>query len=171
MAWDQRPDRRTRRAFLHLSYSYATAVWTGVTRDTRPMAALGTQSTLARRSARWTPRAWGGPFGTFRTQAVCDSRAVAEARTWYASREGLGPGAGPFSPHCMPMHALLPAAAGVDFAGAFARRAAIGFRGTSGRGVLHAKRAGVPRAKHSPADRSTMEVDRHLLRPCTRRLH
>ena len=37
MAWDQRPDRRTRRAFLHLSYSYATAVWTGVTRDTRPI--------------------------------------------------------------------------------------------------------------------------------------
>src|SRR5215467_13714718 len=37
VAWDQRPDRRTRRAFLHLSYSYATAVWTGVTRDTRPI--------------------------------------------------------------------------------------------------------------------------------------
>jgi hypothetical protein len=35
--WDQRPDRRTRRAFLHLPYSYATALWTGVTRDTRPI--------------------------------------------------------------------------------------------------------------------------------------
>jgi hypothetical protein len=34
VTWDQRPDRRTRRAFLQLSYSYATAVWTGLTRDT-----------------------------------------------------------------------------------------------------------------------------------------
>jgi hypothetical protein len=25
--------------------------------------------------------------------------------------------------------------------------------------------------RRQPADRSTMEVDRHLLRPCTRRLH
>jgi hypothetical protein len=40
VAWDQRPDRRTRRAFLHLPYSYVTAVWTGVTRDTRPNAAV-----------------------------------------------------------------------------------------------------------------------------------
>jgi hypothetical protein len=32
-----------RRAFLHLSYSYATAVWTGVTRDTKPRADLMAQ--------------------------------------------------------------------------------------------------------------------------------
>jgi len=30
------PDCRSRRALLHLSYSYASRVWTGVTRDTRP---------------------------------------------------------------------------------------------------------------------------------------
>ena len=51
VAWDRRPDRRTRRALLHLP-TVATAVWTGDTRDTRPIPTIRLQ-------ARGRRAAWG----------------------------------------------------------------------------------------------------------------
>src|SRR5215471_6187426 len=44
-------------------------------------------------------------------------------------------------------------------------------RGYRGEALSMQRRARVPRAKHSPVDKSAMEVDGHLLRPCTGRLH
>ena len=108
MTWDQRPDRRTRRTYLHLQYMCAQPFGPVTLRDTRPIAEVGP----SREASTAYVRCWLFVRQIVRVLEDRETRCQPRRRWWLARGVGvhiaeLGLEQRPFDQPAEPHHLVL----------------------------------------------------------------